>query len=204
MLVDMHLHEKLYSSDSFISIEQIVKRAKRLGLGAVCITDHDSMGFVSKVKHYEKKLQFPIFVGIEFLSFQGDITAFAPGLEYVYPKSKTSASEFTTLVHTLGGFSVACHPYRNNNRGLGNAIGTLPHLDAVEVLSGSTPIDECQKAYDIALKSNKKMVGVSDAHVEENIARFVTYIPGCPTTLSEFIKVLRESKNEEIVPVALF
>ena len=44
MLVDMHLHECTYSSDSKISLEEIVTTARGRGLDAVCITDHDSMG----------------------------------------------------------------------------------------------------------------------------------------------------------------
>ena len=40
MLVDMHLHEKIFSLDSFITVEQIVEVAKLRGLDAVCITDH--------------------------------------------------------------------------------------------------------------------------------------------------------------------
>lgn len=44
MLVDMHLHEKTFSTDSFLSLDEIVSIAKAKGLDAVCITDHDSMG----------------------------------------------------------------------------------------------------------------------------------------------------------------
>ena len=45
MLVDMHLHEKLFSADSYLTVEEIVEIAKARGLDAVCITDHDDMGF---------------------------------------------------------------------------------------------------------------------------------------------------------------
>ena len=44
MLVDMHLHERTCSKDSFLSLNEIVSIAKARGLDAVCITDHDSMG----------------------------------------------------------------------------------------------------------------------------------------------------------------
>ena len=46
MLMDLHMHEKRNSADSFISLEEIVFRAREMGLDGICITDHDSMGLV--------------------------------------------------------------------------------------------------------------------------------------------------------------
>ena len=79
MLVDMHLHEKTFSTDSFLSLDEIVSIAKAKGLDAVCITDHDSMGLRETAEEYTCRTGFPIFTGIEFFSLQGDITAW--GLE---------------------------------------------------------------------------------------------------------------------------
>lgn len=62
MLVDMHLHERTHSADSFLDLEQIVTIAKAKGLDAVCITDHDSMGLRDDAAAYAKKIGFPIFV----------------------------------------------------------------------------------------------------------------------------------------------
>ena len=52
MLVDMHLHECTYSTDSKISLEEIVTTARGRGLDAVCITDHDSMGLREYAAEY--------------------------------------------------------------------------------------------------------------------------------------------------------
>ena len=45
MLVDMHLHALPNSTDSFLTLEEIVSLAKMRGLDAICLTDHDSMGW---------------------------------------------------------------------------------------------------------------------------------------------------------------
>ena len=66
MLVDMHLHEKTFSTDSFLSLDEIVSIAKAKGLDAVCITDHDSMGLRETAEEYTRRTGFPIFTGIEF------------------------------------------------------------------------------------------------------------------------------------------
>ena len=40
MFVDTHMHECTYSTDSFLSLKEIVEIAKQKGLDGVCITDH--------------------------------------------------------------------------------------------------------------------------------------------------------------------
>ena len=52
MLVDMHLHECTYSTDSFLHLEEIVSIARQKGLDAICITDHDSMGLRERAEAY--------------------------------------------------------------------------------------------------------------------------------------------------------
>ena len=96
MLVDMHLHECTHSLDSFINLDQIITVAKARGLDAVCITDHDSMGLKDYAAEYSRKVGFPIFVGIEFFSLQGDITAW--GIDS-YPDHRVSAQEFIDYVN---------------------------------------------------------------------------------------------------------
>ena len=71
----MHLHECTYSTDSFLHLEEIVSIARQKGLDAICITDHDSMGLRERAEVYSREIGYPIFVGVEFFSLWGDITA---------------------------------------------------------------------------------------------------------------------------------
>ena len=135
MFIDLHMHECTYSKDSFLKLEEIVELAKKRGLGAVCITDHDDMGLKEYAAQYSEETGFPIFVGIEFFSLQGDIVAF--GIEE-YPKERVSAQEFIDLVKAQGGICFSAHPFRNNNRGLEENLKIVHGLDGVEVLNGST------------------------------------------------------------------
>ena len=41
--VDLHLHTNRGSSDSNLSPADLVERAGAIGIGAVCITEHDNM-----------------------------------------------------------------------------------------------------------------------------------------------------------------
>lgn len=99
MLVDMHLHECTYSTDSFLHLEEIVSIARQKGLDAICITDHDSMGLRERAEAYSREIGYPIFVGVEFFSLWGDITAW--GIDGI-PDQRVSAQDFIDLVREKG------------------------------------------------------------------------------------------------------
>lgn len=171
MLVDMHLHEKLFSADSYLTVEEIVQIAKARGLDAVCITDHDDMGFKDLVEEYSKRLDFPIFVGVEFFSLQGDITAW--GIDSI-PDHRIDAQPFIDQVNAAKGFCVSCHPFRNNNRGLEDNLRNVKGLHGVEVLNGSTSLEANRTALRYCRELGLKAIGASDAHITAKVARYVT------------------------------
>lgn len=187
MLVDMHMHEKTYSSDSFLSLEEMFATAQERGLDAICITDHDSMGLRERAEAYAREVGFPIFVGIEFFSLQGDITAW--GIDS-YPDHRVDAQEFIDHVNAQGGFCVSCHPFRNNNRGLEHRLRDVRGLHGVEVLNGSTSLEANREALRYCRELGLKPIGASDCHVPENIAKYVTWLPEKVTTLADFVAQL--------------
>lgn len=187
MLVDMHMHEKTCSADSFLSLEEIVATARARGLDAVCITDHDSMGLRERAEAYTRETGFPIFVGIEFFSLQGDITAW--GIDS-YPDHRVDAQEFIDHVNRCDGFCVSCHPFRNNNRGLEHRLREVRGLHGVEVLNGSTSLEANREALRYCRELGLKPIGASDCHVPENIAKYVTWLPNTVVTLADFVAQL--------------
>ena len=196
MLVDMHLHECTHSLDSFINLDQIITVAKARGLDAVCITDHDSMGLKDYAAEYSKKVGFPIFVGIEFFSLQGDITAW--GIDS-YPDHRVSAQEFIDHVNKSGGFCVSCHPFRNNNRGLEDNLRNVSGLHGVEVLNGSTSLEANRTALRYCRELGLQAIGASDAHVVPNIAKYVTWLPEKVDTTADFIAQLHRCKTRPAI-----
>lgn len=187
MLVDMHLHEKTFSPDSFLSIKEIVTIAKYRGLDAVCITDHDHMGMKDLAAQYSEDLKFPIFVGVEFFSLWGDITAW--GIDSI-PDQRIESQPFIDFVNASGGFCVACHPFRNNNRGLENHLRDVHNLHGVEVLNGSTSMEANRTALRYCRELGLKAIGGSDAHVTKQVAKYVTWLPEKVDNLSDFVAQL--------------
>ncbi len=195
MLIDLHIHEKQFSKDSFLALEEIVKIAKEKGLDAICITDHDSMGLREYAAEYTKKTGFPIFVGIEFYSLQGDILAF--GIDS-YPDERVSAQEFIDYVHEQGGVVIAAHPFRHNRRGLEDNLATLKGVDAIEILNGSTMPDATMMAVQYAKKYGFATTGGSDCHYPHKVGSCATYFEDTIHTMDELVAAI---KNHKCKPV---
>lgn len=191
MFIDTHMHEMTYSTDSFLKLDQMVKIAKEKGLGAICITDHDSMGLKEYAAEYSRNTGFPIFVGIEFYSLQGDIVAF--GIEE-YPRERIPAQDFIDLVKAQGGVCFAAHPFRNNNRGLEEHLREVKGLDGVEVLNGSTSPEACKKAARYARELGFFTLGSSDCHVPEKVGVCATYFPEEVHTMEEFLSAFKKGE----------
>ena len=196
MLVDMHLHALPNSTDSFLTLEEIVSLAKLRGLDAVCLTDHDSMGGLEFAEEYSKKIGFPIFVGVEYFSLWGDITAW--GIDS-FPDHRIEAQEFIDQVNAVGGFCVSCHPFRNNNRGLEHHLREAKGLHGVEVLNGSTDMEANRLALRYCRELGIKAIGASDAHVPKQVGKYVTWLPEKVDNLTDFVAQLHQCETRPAI-----
>ena len=175
--------------DEKMTLEEIIATARERGLDAVCITDHDSMGLKETAEQYSRETGFPIFVGVDYFSLWGDITAF--GIDR-FPDKRIPAQDFVDQVNAAGGFCVACHPFRNNNRGFEDHLWEIQGLHGVEVLNGSTDMEANRKALSICKARNMQMVGASDAHWTSQLGKYATMVPGEPKDLEEFVAALHK------------
>ena len=107
MKVDLHLHDSKYSSDSHVSIAEIVEEARRKGLDGIALTNHESVEVKEEIEELVKKYNFPIFPGVEYLTKDGDIVAF--GIDKL-PEEQMTAQEFIDYVNKQGGTCTAAHP----------------------------------------------------------------------------------------------
>lgn len=195
MLVDLHIHESKYSLDSHVSLEKIVEEAKKKGLDGIAITDHDDMQIKDEAEVLSKILNYPIFVGVEYLTLEGDIVAF--GIDKV-PEGRIPAQEFIDLVNAAGGVCISAHPFRNNNRGLENNLNTIRGLAGIEGFNGNTDKLSNLKAFETAKKLGIQAVGSSDAHHQHAVGRFATKLPFAVKNVEELIKAI---KTNECVPM---
>ena len=196
MLIDIHMHESKYTSDSHVSLEEIVAKAKSIGLDGICITDHESNQIKAEAAKLSVQEDFPIIVGAEVLTQSGDILVF--GLNDL-PKEKIPAQDLIDSVNRAGGVAIAAHPFRDNGRGTGEEIRNLTGLAGIETFNGSTKPDHNFQAYSLALELELPCLGGSDTHVIERVGKFVTSFPDWVRTTKDLIKAV---KNDQVMPVS--
>ncbi|WP_293960340.1 PHP domain-containing protein [uncultured Fusobacterium sp.] len=191
MKVDLHLHDNKYSTDSHISIEEIVREAKRKGLDGIALTNHENPDVVKEIDELVEKYDFVIFPGVEYLTKDGDIVAF--GIDKL-PEEQMSAQEFIEYVDKFGGTCTAAHPYRTNNRGLEDKLYTVKGLTAIEGYNGSTS----DYHNGLAVKAGKELgiqvIGSSDAHVVEKVGVYATLLPYKVKNVKELIEALKTNR----------
>lgn len=164
MKVELHSHTN-YSKgkkllfDGLEPPEVMIKRAKELGLGALAVTDHNTMLGIKKAQLLGKKHGIIIIPGEEVSSKHGHVTALGiqktirPGL---------SIFETVELVHAQGGIAVAVHPFDIKHDGVGEFA---KECDAIEVFNGIN-IDRISniRARKFATRHGMIKVAGSDAH----------------------------------------
>ncbi|AKL94579.1 metal-dependent phosphoesterase PHP family [Clostridium aceticum] len=174
MFIDIHIHEKTYSNDSHIALDEIIDRAKEMGLDGICITDHDSNDLMDKAHNIAKKRDFLIIVGAEILTYEGDMLVF--GLDHL-PKEKLHADELLKLVEKSKGVAISAHPFRPSNRATGNYNRSLRGFRGIEAFNGTTKSQYNTLAYYLAQELNLPALGGSDAHHIHQIGQCATLFP---------------------------
>ena len=170
MLFDHHIHSKYSCLDSMSEIDDIIERARKNGLGAIAISDHDTIeGSLKAAKKSSKLIVIP---SMEISSLGGHIIGLGINKRV---EGELSAKETVKRIHGLGGLAIAAHPYDTVRRGVGDLCYRL-EFDAIEInghcLYGNHTAEE------VARKSGKPLVGGSDAHSLDGIGAICTEIEG--------------------------
>ena len=171
MLFDLHIHSKYSSLDSVTEIEDIIESAKRVGMGAIAISDHDVIeGSLKAAKLSSKELI--IIPSMEISSLDGHIIGL--GIRELVRRD-LPAAETVERIHALGGLAIAAHPYDTLRRGVGD-LSWKTGFDAIEVnghcLYGNS------RAEGEAKKHGKPVVGGSDAHSANEVGIICTRVDG--------------------------
>lgn len=197
MLIDIHLHTKKYSPCSSIELYSAVAVAKEKGLDGICITDHNVNAAREEAERIAKETSFFIMVGMEVLTYEGDLLIF--GLPEP-PIKMLHVTDLIMMVKEANGIAIAAHPFRDNQRGLGYQCARLPDLSGVEVLNGRTSCADNDRATLMALEEGLTCLGGSDAHTLEEIGRYSTWIPHQLGNEAHFIQAVKEN---QVMPVNL-
>jgi hypothetical protein len=161
---DLHVHSN-YSKDSLITPKDLAYYAKKRGLNAVAVTDHNQIE--GSLKIAKETRDFLIIPGMEVSSADGHIVAL--NLKELIPRG-LRAAETVDRIHGAGGVAVAVHPYAWFKGSLASHVEEAK-FDAVETLNASAfPFGRNRrKATEVALRLRLPQVGGTDAHFAPTI-----------------------------------
>jgi predicted metal-dependent phosphoesterase TrpH len=166
---DLHVHTT-YSTDSLITPKDLVYYAKKRGLNAVAVTDHNQLEGAYKIA---KETDFLIIPGMEVSSSDGHIVAL--NVQELIPKG-FSAVETVERIHQAGGVAIACHPYVYFKGCLREKV--CASFDAIEVINARAfPFkNSVKKAQEAAERFGLSRVAGTDAHYGPQIGYAYTEI----------------------------
>jgi predicted metal-dependent phosphoesterase TrpH len=183
---DLHVHTT-YSRDSVITPKELVFHAKKRGLTAVAVTDHDHVEGALKIA---KETDFLIIPGTEVSSLHGHIVGL--NVSELIPRG-LSADETVDRIHKAGGIAIACHPFALLKGSIGEHVSAK--FDAVEVINASAfPFNRAtSKANQLAERLRLPKVAGTDAHYGSVIGQAYTLIDS-EANVEAIIKAIANGK----------
>lgn len=181
MKIDFHVHSR-HSFDSFMKIEKIIKIAKKRGLGAVAIVDHNTL--MEKLNPSENFLVIP---GSEIASDKGDII----GLFLSEHVKSRRAPEVIDEIRNQGGVSIIAHPYKRRSK-IDEEL--LSKVDGIEGFNARSPALVNRLAREIASKYGLSMIAGSDAHFYFEIGRGLCVINNSVSSQEDLRKLVLRGK----------
>ncbi len=164
MKLDLHVHTQS-SFDSMVSLERLIKTAKRINLQGIAITDHD----VFNRLNFSIKMGIMIIPGIEIKTNKGDLVG-------LFVKNQFKCKDFEDCVEELksqGAITVLPHPYKGHK----SVESLAAKVDCIEAFNGRLDFKSNLKAYNLARSLSKPMIACSDAHFHFELGSCYTNIP---------------------------
>ncbi len=197
MRFDLHIHSN-HSSDSNLSVDDILKQAVKRGLNGIAICDHNTVEGSLHARRRAKDLKLPLLVlsGAEVSTTRGHLIVLGI-TENIQPE--LSPEETITIAHQRGAVVVAVHPFKK--RSIGNVDGL--EVDAIETFNSRCVFGENGKAKTMAQALGKPQVGGSDSHMLATIGLGYTEIEADPDekAILAAIKAGRTISGGEVAPL---
>ncbi len=105
-LADLHMHT-IYSYDGTATVPAVLRRAHKVGLDVIAITDHDEIAGALEALELAHHFGVEVIPGIEISTAEGDLLALF--VTEIVPAG-LSLVETVLKVRELGGVCIAPHP----------------------------------------------------------------------------------------------
>jgi predicted metal-dependent phosphoesterase TrpH len=204
--MDLHVHTYPASPCSSAAEDDLIQEAKRIGLDAICFTDHNFVWDPERIRALQNKHQFLILRGNEITTDQGDMLVF--GLDEDI-QGIISIESLRRKVTAANGYMIAAHPFRGFLTFDAAHLGMTPQkamqkavfkqVDALEVLNGKVTPKENQFAHQVAEGLDLPATGGSDAHEVVEVGQYATRFSKPIRNETELVEAL---KSDNYVAIA--
>jgi predicted metal-dependent phosphoesterase TrpH len=170
--VEFHCHT-IYSKDSLTQPKDLVRKARKIGLDRLIVTDHNSTRGAFAAKAIDPEL---VIIGEEILTSQGELLA--SFMDEEIPPYLTPMETIRRL-RSQDAFISVSHPF-DAQRGwkLDELLKILPHVDAIETFnSRCVRTDYNNQALAFAKEYHIPGTAGSDAHVPAEVGRAIMVTP---------------------------
>ena len=211
MKIDLHLHTIYGSSCAYMEPEQLIARATEIGLGGICITEHDQVWGEERISDLNKKNDLLIIGGVEVSTDLGEILVFGFH-ESVLKISR--AADLRERVDDVGGVMIPAHPFRlepqmiqahtaakqrDPGKPTGEFLAAVQRplfklADAMEIYNGRSGRNEIAFAMAVADHLHLKGTGGSDAHATIGVGACCTVFENTIADEAEFIDHIKEGR----------
>jgi predicted metal-dependent phosphoesterase TrpH len=197
MLVDLHVHTAVSSPCSQIDPRLLAEVASRIGLDALCVTEHEEIEGAEVARRLGAEAGFPVFRGVEVYTELGDMLVF--GLYRATFPLTTPFDELLAEVRDAGGAIIPAHPCRGS-RGFHEILGEeradllLANVDAIETRNGGTSPESNEASQAYAEKYGLPGVGGSDAHFLMQLGRCLTVFERDVRSEAELVEEIKAGR----------
>jgi len=196
MVVDLHIHTNRSSYCSSLGPQEMLDRAKELGLDAVAVTEH-SVTRGAQIA-YEMGLEqgFTVFRGIEVYTKMGDVIVFGLGGDAHYD---ADFQELMEEVRAKDAVAIIAHPARGHWGHHRRYKGVCPDdalraVHMVETHNGQNTREANSAAAVIREELAVPGTGGSDAHNVSHVGKCVTVFEKRFSTEGELIDELKAGR----------
>ena len=186
MKYDLHIHS-IYSKDSFLRPETILKVANKKGLDGIAVTDHGTIKGAVAARKINRDPDFTVITGAEIKTECGDVVG-------IYLQEEIRSRLFDEVVDEIkrqGGYTILAHPYRQYS----DPEALIDKVDLVEAFNARSKKVHNDLSYNLVLSKGKLFTAGSDAHTSFEVGRGAIDIDGDICSHSSGRKISGNASN---------
>ncbi len=186
MLIDMHTHTSVFSTDSNLLPHESLARAAERGLDGVVLTEHDVIWAADRAARLAEQVGILVLPGIEVTTELGHVLVY--GVTEPFPRI-TDSKRLRDYCDERDALMYLAHPARDP--GLRVPREAMELFDGVEGLNGCDGPLQNQSASSRGRTRPLPPIGGSDSHALHEVATAATEFEARIRSLDDLMKALR-------------